>query len=129
MIPRLGRCLVLRAEWLHAQAAEQVTARSYRVGGMVRAVHSSDVSRGLVSIVKRSRHVGEATSMSEQPRVPSDGRSLLQYDGVPLLPATDEGFLVLTREDQIVAAVGQPVEQMRGQPTTAARSSDTASRS
>jgi hypothetical protein len=43
----------------------------------------------------------------------SDTTSLLAYYGVPLLLTTDGGFLALTSDDQVVAAVGQQVEGMR----------------
>jgi hypothetical protein len=43
----------------------------------------------------------------------SDTASLLAYYGVPLLLTTDDGFLALASDDQVVAAVRQQVEGMR----------------
>ena len=43
----------------------------------------------------------------------SDTRSLLAYYGVPLLLATDDGFVALMTEDQVVAAVQQQIDGMR----------------
>jgi hypothetical protein len=43
----------------------------------------------------------------------SDARSLLAYYGVPLLLATDDGFIALTTEDQVVGAVQQHIDGMR----------------
>lgn len=43
----------------------------------------------------------------------ADVASLLAYYGVPLLLATDDGFVALTSEDQIVAAVGPQLDGMR----------------
>jgi hypothetical protein len=42
-----------------------------------------------------------------------DTASLLAYYGVPLLLTTDQGFFVLTSDDQVVAAVQQQVDGMR----------------
>lgn len=42
-----------------------------------------------------------------------DTASLLAYYGVPLLLTTDGGFVVLTSNDQVVAAVQQQVDGMR----------------
>jgi NTF2-like protein (DUF6841) len=39
--------------------------------------------------------------------------SLLAYYGVPLLLATDDGFVALTNEDQVVAAANQQIDGMR----------------
>jgi hypothetical protein len=39
--------------------------------------------------------------------------SLLAYYGVPLLIATDDGFVAMTSEDQIVAAVTPQLDGMR----------------
>lgn len=39
--------------------------------------------------------------------------SLLPYYGVPLLVSTDHGFVALTTEEQVLAAVGQQIDQMR----------------
>jgi hypothetical protein len=41
--------------------------------------------------------------------------SLLAYYGVPLLLTTDDRFFALTSDDQVVAAVQQQVDGMRGQ--------------
>lgn len=43
----------------------------------------------------------------------SDAVSLRAYYGVPLLLATDEAFLALTSEDQVVAAAQQQIDGMR----------------
>ena len=43
----------------------------------------------------------------------SDARSLLAYYGVPLLVATDDGFIALTTEDQVVGAAQQQIDGMR----------------
>lgn len=43
----------------------------------------------------------------------SETRSLLAYYAVPLLVATDEGFIALTTEDQVVGAVQQQIDGMR----------------
>ena len=42
-----------------------------------------------------------------------DPTSLLAYYGVPLLLTTDDGYVALTSDDQVVAAVSQQVEGMR----------------
>jgi hypothetical protein len=42
-----------------------------------------------------------------------DTASLLAYYGVPLLLTVDNGFLALTSDDQVVAAVRQQVDGMR----------------
>lgn len=39
--------------------------------------------------------------------------SLLAYYGVPLLLTTDDGFLALTDDEQVVAAVGPQIDGMR----------------
>ena len=39
--------------------------------------------------------------------------SLLAYYGVPLLLATDDGFVALTNEDQVVAVAKQQIDGMR----------------
>ena len=39
--------------------------------------------------------------------------SLLDYYGVPLLLATDDGFTALTSEDQVTAAAQQQIDAMR----------------
>lgn len=39
--------------------------------------------------------------------------SLLAYYGVPLLLATDDGFVALTSEEQVVAAAKQQIDGMR----------------
>lgn len=43
----------------------------------------------------------------------SDTRSLLSYYGVPVLFATDDGFIALTSEDHVVAAAQQQIDGMR----------------
>jgi len=43
----------------------------------------------------------------------SDAASLLAYYGIPLLLATDDGFIALTSDDQIVAAAQQQIDGMR----------------
>ena len=43
----------------------------------------------------------------------SDARSLLAYWGVPLLLATNERFLALATEDQVVAAVQHQIAAMQ----------------
>jgi len=43
----------------------------------------------------------------------SDAGSLLAYYGVPMLVATDDGFIALATEDQVVAAARQQIEGMR----------------
>jgi len=43
----------------------------------------------------------------------SDTRSLLAYHGVPLLLATDDGFIALMTEDEVVAAAQQQIDGMR----------------
>jgi hypothetical protein len=43
----------------------------------------------------------------------NDVASLLAYYGVPLLLATDDGFVALTSDDQIVAAVKPQLDGMR----------------
>jgi hypothetical protein len=43
----------------------------------------------------------------------SDATSLLAYYGIPLLVVTDDGFLFLTSEDQVVAVAKQQVDGMR----------------
>jgi len=42
-----------------------------------------------------------------------DARSLLGYWAVPLLLATNDGFIALTTEDQVVATAQQQVDGMR----------------
>jgi hypothetical protein len=42
-----------------------------------------------------------------------DAASLLDYYGVPLLLATDDGFTALTSEDQVTAAAQQQIDAMR----------------
>jgi hypothetical protein len=42
-----------------------------------------------------------------------DVASLLDYCGVPLLFATDDGFIALTSEEQVAAALGQQIEGIR----------------
>jgi hypothetical protein len=43
-----------------------------------------------------------------------DTRQLLEYFGVPLLLTTDATAVALTTEDEVVGAVGQQVERLRG---------------
>jgi hypothetical protein len=43
----------------------------------------------------------------------SNATSLLAYYGVPLLIATDDGFVALTSEDQVVAVATQQINGMR----------------
>src|SRR5438045_2434529 len=74
---------------LLVQAAEAIGSAS---------VDENDVSRwfgGYLNVV-------EACGRGE-----NDARSLLAYYGVPLLVATDDGFIALAAEDQVVA-VAQP---------------------
>jgi hypothetical protein len=42
-----------------------------------------------------------------------DTASLLEYYGVPLLITTDDGFVALTGDDQVVAVLQQQVDGMR----------------
>jgi hypothetical protein len=42
-----------------------------------------------------------------------DAASLLAYYGIPLLLATDDAFIALTSEDQVVAAAQQQIDGMR----------------
>ena len=44
----------------------------------------------------------------------TETRSLLAYYGVPVVLTTDQGSLVLTSSDQVVAAVHPQVEGLRG---------------
>ena len=43
-----------------------------------------------------------------------DTRQLLEYFGVPLLLTTDATAVALTNEDEVVGAVGQQIERLRG---------------
>ena len=43
-----------------------------------------------------------------------DTRQLLEYFGVPLLLTTDATAVALTSEDEVVGAVGQQVDRLRG---------------
>jgi NTF2-like protein (DUF6841) len=43
----------------------------------------------------------------------SDTRALLAYYGVPLFLATDDGFIALTTDDQVVGAVQHQIDGMR----------------
>ena len=43
----------------------------------------------------------------------ADAASLLAYYGIPLLLATDDGFIALTSDDQVVAAAQQRIDGMR----------------
>ena len=61
-----------------------------------------------------SRWFGEYCEVfTECGRGESDTGSLLAYYGVPLLLATDGGFIALTTEDQVVAAAQQQIDGMR----------------
>ena len=42
-----------------------------------------------------------------------EDRALLGYYGVPLLATTDDGFLTLTTEEQVVAVAQQQIDGMR----------------
>jgi hypothetical protein len=68
------------------------------------AVDSSDVSRWFGEYLDAFAACG---------RGENDTGSLLGYYGVPLLLTTDEGFVALTSDDQVVAAVQQQVDGMR----------------
>jgi hypothetical protein len=67
-------------------------------------VDESDVGRWFAEYLK----VFEACGRGE-----TDAQSLLAYYGVPLLVATDDGFIALATEDQVVAAVQQQIDGMR----------------
>lgn len=61
-----------------------------------------------------SRWFGEYLEVFEAcGRGERDARSLLGYWGVPLLLATDDGFIALTTEDQVIATAQQQVDGMR----------------
>ena len=68
------------------------------------AVASRDVSRWFGEYLDAFAACG---------RGEKDTAVLLDYYGVPLLLTTDSGFLVLTSDDQVVAAVQQQVDGMR----------------
>lgn len=68
------------------------------------AVDGSDVSRWFGEYLDAFAACG---------RGESDTGSLLGYYGVPLLLTTDDGFLELTSDDQVVATVRQQVDGMR----------------
>ena len=61
-----------------------------------------------------SRWFGEYVDVFEAcGRGESHVRSLLSYWGVPLLVATDDGFVALTTEDQVVTAAQQQIDRLR----------------
>jgi hypothetical protein len=68
------------------------------------AVDSSDVSRWFAEYLDAFAACG---------RGEKDTAELLAYYGVPLLITTDGGFITLTGEDQVVAAVRPQVDGMR----------------
>ena len=68
------------------------------------AVDSSDVSRWFGEYLDAFAACG---------RGESEAGSLLEYYGVPLLLTTDGGFVMLTNDDQVVAALQQQVEGVR----------------
>jgi NTF2-like protein (DUF6841) len=67
-------------------------------------VDANDVSRWFGEYVEAFTACG---------RGESETRSLLAYYGVPLLLATDDGFIALTTEDQVVGAAQQQIDGMR----------------
>jgi hypothetical protein len=61
-----------------------------------------------------SRWFGEYLKVFEAcGRGESDASSLLAFYGVPLLVATDDGFIAMTTEDRVVAAAQQQIDGMR----------------
>jgi hypothetical protein len=68
------------------------------------AVDNSDVSRWFDEYLE----VFAACGRSEK-----DTETLLDYYGVPLLVATDDGYVALTSGDQVVAVLQQQVDGMR----------------
>lgn len=84
--------------WLGEVAAERVVARGPQAWTRATSVDGS----------------GEYCEVfTECGRGESDTGSLLAYYGVPLLLATDGGFIALTTEDQVVAAAQQQIDGMR----------------
>jgi hypothetical protein len=67
-------------------------------------VDESDVDRWFGEYLK----VFEACGRGD-----SDAGSLLAFYGVPLLVATDDGFIALASEDRVVAAAQQQIDGMR----------------
>jgi hypothetical protein len=67
-------------------------------------VDSSDVSRWFGEYLDAFAACG---------RGERDAASLLAYYGVPLLLTTDDGFVALTGDDQVVAVAQQQVDGMR----------------
>jgi hypothetical protein len=67
-------------------------------------VDGNDVGRWFGEYLK----VFEACGRGE-----SEAGSLLAYYGVPLLIATDDGFIALETEEQVVAAAQQQIDGMR----------------
>jgi hypothetical protein len=67
-------------------------------------VDANDVSRWIGEYVEVFAACG---------RGESDTRSLLAYYGVPVLFATDDAFIALTTEDQVVAAAQQQIDGVR----------------
>jgi uncharacterized NTF2-like protein DUF6841 len=77
--------------------------RGRRVG-MVGSVDRGDVNRWFGEYLDAFAACG---------RGERDTASLLAYYGVPLLLATDGGFLALTSDDQVVAVLQEQVDGMR----------------
>jgi hypothetical protein len=68
------------------------------------AVDGGDVSRWFGAYLEAFAACG---------RSEADTPSLLAFYGVPLLLTTDGGFVALTSDDQVVAAVQQQIDGMR----------------
>jgi hypothetical protein len=67
-------------------------------------VNGSDVSRWFGEYLDAFAACG---------RGEGDATSLLAYYGVPLLLATDDGFVALTSDDQVVAVAQQQIDGMQ----------------
>jgi hypothetical protein len=71
---------------------------------MVASVDGNDVGRWFGEYLKTFEACG---------RGESEAGSLLAYYGVPMLVATDDVFIALATEDQVVAAAQQQIDGMR----------------
>lgn len=88
----------------HLGAGERCGALRQSLNDRVRVVDEHDVGRWFGEYLSAFAACG---------RGEGDPRSLLGYYGIPLLLSTDDGFVALTSDDEIVAAVTPQLDGMQ----------------
>jgi len=93
----------LLCTWVPKKARPRLRlSRRQAIGSVI--VNDNDVSRWFAEYLDAFAACG---------RGERNAASLLAYYGIPLLLATDDGFVALTSEDQVVAVAKQQIDGMR----------------